>query len=186
MIKKLLLTSIFVLCCLPNVSDARQLIRGGNFNRTKYWTMSGHCSSKPANCVYTSTAQDQAHIGAVSQYLRFGKKNETEYIAQVVKLKKHKRKLHLRLKLKLTHTSRSHYQNDSFSIIITGKEFGHSWRKDLTYRPTRPGWRTLDYNLKDIVQLNKGKNIVVSFFLDNDNMGVTKAQLTKVQLKQYN
>lgn len=186
MIKRIVLTGALLLICLPGSVHAKQLLRGGDFNQTKRWSVTGHCKSQPENCIYQATEQDLEHLAPITQYYRFGKKNSTDSIAQVVKLKQDKNKLRLRLKFKLYHPTRKHYKNDQFTIIVTGKEFGHSWRKDITYNPRRRGWQQLDYNLHGIVEMNEGKNIVISFFMNNDSAGATKAQITKIRLHQYN
>lgn len=181
-----LLCCTVLLCATPAFTEAKQLLKDGDFNQTEHWSIAGHCESQPANCIYQASEQDLIHLGSVQQYFLFGKKDSIESMSQVVRLDKYKKKLHLKLKLKLYHPTKKHYKQDAFTIIVTGKEFGHSWRKDITYSTQRKGWQQLDYNLKDIVKINKGKKIVVSFFIANDAAGTTKAQLTKIRLKQYN
>ncbi len=186
MIQRLIFGGMIALIGLPTLVSAKQLLLDGNFNQTEHWSVTGVCQSQPDNCVYQASESDLEDLGSVTQYYRIGKKNSTDSIAQVVKLKKGKKKLHLKLKFKLSHSTQRHYNDDQFTIIVTGKEFGHSWRKDISYDPNKRGWQNLDYNLKEIVKINKGKNIVVSFFMDNGKKGATKAQITKIRLNQYN
>jgi len=99
-------------------------------------------------------------------------------------VKLRKPKLRLKLRLKFYNTSGKHYKSDLFSIIVTGKGIDPSWRKDIRYKPNQTGWRKLDFNLNTIVEVYKGEDIVVSFFMKNNSVGVSKAQITKIRLIQ--
>ncbi|MFA6475033.1 MAG: hypothetical protein WCV88_02400 [Patescibacteria group bacterium] len=183
-IKQVLFTSILLLTIVPTITQAKNLLHNGNFKSMRYWVISGKCQRNPDTCIRERIPTDLNKYRAVSHYFRFGHVNTTDSISQIVKLSKHK--LKLKFKLKFFNTSGKHYKSDLFSIIVTGKGIDRSWRKDIAYNPKKHGWQQLDYNLHKIAKINQGEDIVVSFFVKNNNRGLSKAQITNVRLIQSN